>query len=44
VRAAVGEPAGYGRNPEQGATRWSYPERLAVFFDAGDKVADVKGE
>ena len=44
VRAAVGEPAGYGFRPEEGATRWVYAERLAVFFDAGDKVVEVRGE
>jgi len=42
VRAARGEPSGYGLNPEQGATRWVYPGRVFVTFDAAGRVVAVE--
>lgn len=42
VRAARGEPAGYGKNPEQGATRWVFPGRVFVSFDEGGRVVAVE--
>ena len=42
VRAARGEPAGYGLNPEQGPTRWVYPGRVFVNFDAMGRVVAVE--
>lgn len=42
VRAAKGEPIGYGLNPEQGPTKWTYPGAVRIWFGGDDVVAKIE--